>query len=158
MEKILEILEDNARLSPDQIATMLGRDPLEVQTRIEEFEKTGIIAGYHTLIDWDKTDKEYVSALIEVKITPQRDMGFDKVAEKIYRYPEVKSLFLMSGGFDLAVFIEGKTMKDVALFVAQKLAPIEFVNSTATHFVLKKYKDNGRVYGPPAVDERESCN
>lgn len=158
MEKILEILEDNARLSAAQIATMLDRKTDEVKSKIEEYEQNGIIAGYHTLIDWDKTDKEYVSALIEVKITPQRDMGFDKVAEKIYRYPEVKSVFLMSGGFDLAVFIEGKTMKEVALFVAQKLAPIEFVNSTATHFVLRKYKDNGRVYGHPSIDERESCN
>ncbi|MBQ7411969.1 MAG: Lrp/AsnC family transcriptional regulator, partial [Clostridia bacterium] len=110
--------------------------------------------GYHTLGDWDKTDRESVSALIEVKVMPQRDRGFDKIAEKIYNHPEVKSLYLMSGGFDFTVIIEGKTMKEVAYFVAQKLAPIEFVTSTATHFVLKKYKDKGVVYKIPEIDER----
>jgi DNA-binding Lrp family transcriptional regulator len=107
------------------------------------------------MIDGDKTDREYVSALIEVKITPQRDRGFDRVAEQIYNHPEVQSLYLMSsGGFDLCVLIEGKTMKEVAYFVAQKLATIDGVISTATHFVLRKYKDKGVVYGAPEVDER----
>ena len=105
----------------------------------------------------DKTDKEYVSALIELKITPQRDRGFDRVAERIYNFPEVESLYLMSGGFDLCVIIEGKTMREVAYFVANKLAPMEDVVATATHFVLRKYKDKGIVYGPAKIDERGNC-
>ena len=125
---------------------------------IKQYEDEGVILGYKTMIDWDKTDREYVSALIEVKITPQRDRGFDRVAERIYSYPEVQSLYLMSGGYDLAVQIEGKTMKEVAFFVAQKLAPIEDVISTATHFVLRKYKDKGVIYGVVDVDERGNCN
>ena len=114
-----------------------------------------MILGRQSLIDWDKTDREYVTAFIEVKIQPQRDRGFDTVAEKIYNYPEVKSLYLMSGGFDFVVMIEGRTMREVAYFVAQKLATIEFVTSTATHFVLKKFKDKGVVYKAPELDERE---
>lgn len=157
---LLNLLETDAKLTDEQIAAMLGKEPGDIKKMITEFEKNGTILGYRTLIDWDRTDREYVTALIEVKITPQRDMGFDKVAEKIYNYPEVKSVYLMSGGFDLALFIEGKTMRDVAYFVAQKLAPIEFVISTATHFVLRKYKDNGVIYGPSsdAELERGNCN
>ena len=117
-----------------------------------------MIVGYKTLVDWDKTDRECVSAIIEIKITPQRDRGFDHVAEKIYNYPEVQSLYLMSGGYDLCVQIEGKTMKEVAYFVAQKLATIDEVVATATHFVLRKYKDKGVVYGPQEIDERGNCN
>ena len=137
---------------------MCGKETGDVKKLIETYEENGVILGYKTIIDWDKTDREYVSALIEVKITPQRDRGFDRVAEQIYSYPEVQSLYLMSGGFDLAVLIEGKTMKEVAYFVAQKLAPIEDVISTATHFVLRKYKDKGIVYGAPEKDERGNCN
>ena len=151
---LLNLLETDAKLTDEQIAAMLGKETGDIKKMITEFEKNGTILGYRTLIDWDRTDREYVTALIEVKITPQRDMGFDKVAEKIYNYPEVKSVYLMSGGFDLALFIEGKTMRDVAYFVAQKLAPIEFVISTATHFVLRKYKDNNIIYGAAPVDER----
>ena len=121
---------------------------------IDKFEKEGIILGYKTLIDWDKTARESVTALIELKISPQEDRGFDKIAEKIRNYPEVQSVYLMSGGFDLAVFIEGKTLKEVAFFVAQKLAPMNSIQSTATHFVLKKYKDKGVNYGIPETDER----
>ena len=110
--------------------------------------------GYKTVVDWEKTAVESVTAMIDVKLTPQRDRGFDRVAERIYNYPEVQSLYLMSGGFDLAVLIEGKTMKEVAYFVAQKLATIEDVISTATHFVLRKYKDKGVIYGVVDVDER----
>ena len=113
-----------------------------------------MILGYKTMIDWDKTDREYVTAMIEVKMTPQRDRGFDRIAEKIYNYPEVQSVYLMSGSYDLCLIIEGRTMKEVAYFVAQKLAPIESVLSTATHFVLRKYKDKGVIYGAPEVDER----
>ena len=154
MDKILKLLEDDATLTAEQLSVMLGKEVGDIKDMIEKYERDGVLLGYKALIDWDKTDREYVSALIEVKIQPQRDLGFDKVAEKIYNDPEVTSLLLMSGGFDLAVMIEGKTMREVAYFVAQKLAPIEFITSTATHFVLKKYKDKGVIYKAPEVDER----
>ena len=154
MDKILKLLEDDATLTPEQIAVMMSKEVGDIKKAIEKYEKNGVILGYKAIIDWDKTDREYVSALIEVKVTPQRDRGFDRIAEKIYNYPEVQSLYLMSGGFDFALIIEGKTMKEVAYFVAQKLAPIEFVTSTATHFVLKKYKDKGVVCGNTEIDER----
>jgi DNA-binding Lrp family transcriptional regulator len=121
---------------------------------IKRLEAEGVILGRKTIVDWDKTDKEYVNALIEVKVMPQRDDGFDKIAEKICNYPEIKSLYLMSGGFDFTVLIEGKTMREVAYFVARKLAPVEFVTSTATHFVLKKYKDKGVIHKAPEEDAR----
>ena len=151
MDTILKLLEDNATLTPAELAVMCGKETGDIKKMIEAYEKDGVIVGYKTLIDWDKTDREYVNALIEVKLTPQKDRGFDKVAEKIYNYPEVQSLYLMSGAYDLAVFIEGRTMREVAYFVAQKLAPIDSVMSTATHFVLRKYKDKGVIYG--AIEE-----
>ncbi len=154
MDKILKCLEDDARLTAEQLAVMCQKEVSDVKNIIKEYEKDGKILAYKAIIDWDKTDREYVSAIIEVKITPQRDRGFDKIAEKIYNYPEVQSLYLMSGGYDLCVLIEGKTMKEVAFFVAQKLATIEDVISTSTHFVLRKYKDKGIVYSVPEVDER----
>lgn len=158
MDNILTLLEDNATLTPEQLAVMCGKEVGDIKKLIKAYEKDGVIVGYKTLIDWDKTNREYVSALIEVKITPQMDRGFDRVAEKIYNYPEVQSLYLMSGGFDLCVMIEGKTMREVAYFVAQKLATIEEVVSTATHFVLRKYKDKGVVYGIEEIDERGNFN
>lgn len=154
MDKLLTLLENDSTLTATELARMLDKEVGEIKEIIEKYEKDGVILGYQTLVDWDKTDRESVSALIEVKVMPQRDRGFDKIAEKIYNHPEVKSLYLMSGGFDFTVIIEGKTMKEVAYFVAQKLAPIEFVTSTATHFVLKKYKDKGVVYKIPEKDER----
>ncbi|MBQ7125251.1 MAG: Lrp/AsnC family transcriptional regulator [Clostridia bacterium] len=156
MEKILQLLEKDGRLTPEQLATMCGKDVEEVKRTIEKLEKEGVILGYKALVDWDRTEREYVSAIIELKVAPQRDRGFDKIAEKIYNYPEVQSVHLMSGGYDLMLLIEGKTMKEVAYFVAYKLAPIEDVVSTATHFVLKKYKDKGVIYKAPEKDERES--
>lgn len=154
---ILKLLEQDGRLTAEQIALMCDKEVGDVKKQIEEYEHDGVILGYKALVDWDKTDREYVSALIEIKITPQKDRGFDRVAEKIYNFPEVQSLYLMSGGFDLAVLIEGRTMKEVAYFVARKLAPLEDVLSTATHFVLRKYKDKGVVYGPAVIDERGNC-
>ena len=154
MDNLLKLLEDNATLTPAQLSVMLDKEEGDVRALIEKYESEGIILGYKTIVDWDKTDREYVSAMIEVKITPQRDRGFDRIAEKIYRYPEVQSVYLMSGGYDLCIIIEGRTMKEVAYFVAQKLAPIEEVISTATLVVLRKYKDKGVVYGAPEVDER----
>ena len=156
MDQFLKILEDNANLTPEQLAVMCNKEVGDIKKFIEEKEKEGVILGYKTMIDWDKTDREYVTALIEVKITPQRDRGFDRVAEMIYNYPEVQSLYLMSGAYDLCVLIEGKTMREVAYFVAQKLATIDDVISTATHFVLRKYKDKGVTYGIVEVDERGS--
>ena len=154
MDQLLKILEDNANLTPEQLAVMCNKEVGDIRKFIEQNEKDGVILGYKTMIDWDKTDREYVTALIEVKITPQRDRGFDRVAEIIYNYPEVQSLYLMSGSYDLCVLIEGKTMREVAYFVAQKLATIDDVISTATHFVLRKYKDKGVTYGVVEVDER----
>ena len=157
MKKILELLESDSRLTPEQIALMCDKEVGDIRLLIEENEKNGVILGYKTIIDWDKTDREYVNALIELKITPQRDRGFDRVAERIYNYPEVQSLYLMSGSFDLAVLLEGRTMKEVAYFVARKLATLEDVVATSTHFVLRKYKDKGVIYGPAVVDERGNC-
>ena len=134
---------------------MLNKTVEEIHASIKKLEDENIIVGYSALINWEKTDKEKVTALIEVKVTPQRGEGFDKVAERIYRFPEVKSCYLMSGGFDLTVIIEGATMKEVAYFVAEKLAPLESVLSTATHFVLKKYKDKGTVFEEKQIDDRE---
>ena len=154
MDMLLKYMEDNANLTPEQLAVMCNKEVGDIKKFIEQNEKDGVILGYKTMIDWDKTDREYVTALIEVKITPQRDRGFDRVAEIIYNYPEVQSLYLMSGAYDLCVLIEGKTMREVAYFVAQKLATIDDVISTATHFVLRKYKDKGVTYGVVEVDER----
>ena len=158
MDILLKLLEDDASLTPAQLATMLDKEEGEIRDLIRTYEKDGVIVGYKTLIDWDKTDREYVSAMIEAKIVPQKGRGFDKIAQKIYNYPEVKNVYLMSGGYDLCVLIEGKTMREVAYFVAQKLATIEDITSTATHFVLKKYKDTGVVYGNTERDERGNLN
>ena len=156
MENILKLLENDATLTSKELAVMLSKEEGDIKKMIKNLEDEGVILGYRTVIDWEKTDREYVSALIEVKVMPQRDDGFDKIAEKLRNYPEIKALYLMSGGFDFTVIIEGKTMKEVAYFVARKLAPIEYVTATATHFVLKKYKDNGVIYSKPEKDLRES--
>ena len=153
---ILEILEKNGpTVTREQIAQMTGKTEDEVNAIIAGLEKENIIVGYKTIINWDMTDTEIVNALIELRITPQRGEGYDKVAERIYKYPQVKSLYLMSGAYDLCVIIEGKSMKEVALFVAQKLAPMESVISTATHFVLKKYKDDGLTFYDSEKDTRQ---
>lgn len=152
--KILRLIQNNSKMSTNDIAALLGLDEAVVINIIHELEQEQIICGYNTVINWDKTDDERVTALIEVKVTPQRGEGFDRVAERIYNYEEVTSLYLMSGGFDMAVFIEGKTMKEVAQFVARKLAPMEGVLSTSTHFVLKKYKESGTKLEQCRKDER----
>lgn len=156
MEEILEILSKNARASVEEIALMLDMSVEQVQETIRKLEDDNVIVGYNTLINWDKSNKDSVVALIEIKVSPQRGQGFDKVAERIYRYPQVKACYLMSGGFDLTVIIEGKTMKEVALFVAEKLAPLESVLSTATHFVLKKYKEEDVIFDENGKDDREA--
>ena len=153
-EKILAIIEKNSRIDLKDLAALLGESEAAVANEIAEMEKENIICGYHTMINWDNTGDEKVIALIEVKVTPQRGMGFDKIAERIYQYSEVTSVYLMSGAFDFAVFIEGKTMKEVALFVSSKLSTLDSVLSTSTHFVLKKYKDHGTVLVEEVQDER----
>lgn len=153
-KQILECIELNAKREVVDLATMLGEDVDYISQEISEMEKEKVICGYHTLINWDKTDVEKITAIIEVRVTPQRNQGFDKIAERIYRYDEVTSVFLMSGGYDFSVVIEGATMKQVALFVASRLAPIDGVISTATHFVLKKYKDHSIILDDKKEDER----
>lgn len=155
-KKLLDLLKSNARLSEAELAVMLDTTVENVVATRKKLEEKGVIVGYNALIDWDKTEYDHVTAYIEVKVTPQRGLGFDKIAERIYQYPQVSGCSLMSGGFDLFVVVEGKTMKEVALFVAEKLAPLESVLSTATHFVLKKYKDNGTIFERPSKDEREA--
>ncbi|OPX84388.1 MAG: leucine-responsive transcriptional regulator [Pelotomaculum sp. PtaB.Bin104] len=155
MKEILELLESDAKLTPRQIAAILGRNEEEVAETIQDLERKKIINGYFTLINWDKLGAEKVTALIEVKISPQRDVGFDAVAERIYRFPEVRSVRLMSGAYDLAVMIEGGTMKEIAHFVSFKLASMEYVLSTATHFVLKTYKHHGTIVEDGEDDRRQ---
>ncbi|MBO3366913.1 Lrp/AsnC family transcriptional regulator [Clostridium perfringens] len=156
MEEILEVLEKNSRYTDQEIAVMTGKAVEEVREAIRDYEERSIIAGYTTLINWENTGRETVTALIEVQITPQRGVGFDKVAERIYKFPQVKACYLMSsGGFDLTVIVEGKTMKEVAMFVSDKLSIQEYVTGTATHFVLKKYKDHGTIFREKKTDDRE---
>ena len=144
-KKILKILEGDARTTPKQIATMTGTPQTEVEKLIKQAEKEHIILKYKTIINWEKAGEEQVSALIEVKIAPQRDVGFDAVAERIYRFPQTRSVYLLSGTYDLLVLVSGKTMHEAAAFVSQKLAPIEGVQGTVTHFLLKKYKEDGEI-------------
>lgn len=152
--KLLKALESNGRADIKDLAMMLETNEADLANEISQCEKEKVICGYHTIINWDKTEVDKVIALIEVKVTPQRSQGFDKIAERIYRFREVSSVYLMSGAFDLTVIIEGKTMKEVALFVSQKLAPLESVLSTATCFVLKKYKEDGVIFEETKQDER----
>ena len=152
-ESILQLLEKNSRLSPADLAVMLGLPAEEVAAELGKMIDEQVICGFHTLVNWDKTGREFVTALIEVKVTPQRGMGFDRIAQRIYRFDEVKALYLMSGGFDLTVIVEGATIRDVAFFVSDKLAPLESILSTATHFVLKKYKDHGIVLEKAVSDD-----
>lgn len=154
MDKLLSLIENNAKLTEEQLAAMLNRDVEEVRKEIRQYEKAGVIKGYKSLIDWDKVDKDVITALIEVKVTPQRDLGFEQVAERIMQFEEVDSVYLMSGGFDLAVTVSGKSFKEVAMFVAERLSPLDNVLSTATHFILRKYKDKGVLFGVEKPDER----
>ena len=154
-EKILSVIEKNSRIDIEELAILLGEDETAIANEIADMEKEGVICGYHTLINWDKTNNEKGNALIEVRVTPQKGMGFDNIAERIYQFSEVNAVYLMSGSFDFTVFIEGRTMRDVAQFVSDKLAPMDSVLSTATHFVLKKYKDHGTILSAKKKDERQ---
>ncbi len=153
-DRILHAIEKNSKIEIKDLAKMLGATEDEVAACIAEMEADRVICGYPVLINWDKAEHENVTALIEVKVTPQRGQGFDKIAERIYKYDEVEAVYLMSGGFDLTVVIRGKSMREVATFVSGHLAPMEYVLSTATHFVLKKYKDHGTILNGESNDER----
>ena len=149
-EELLAIIEKNSRIDLKELAVILGTDEATVANEIAKMEQEHIICGYHTLIDIEK-----VSALIEVRVTPQRGQGFDSIAERIYKYPEVRSVYLMSGAYDLMVILEGKTLREVSNFVSDKLSTLDSVLSTATHFILKKYKDHGTAFATKKEDERE---
>lgn len=153
-EKILRMLERNSRIDLKDMAIMLGSDEVTVANEIAQMEKENIICGYHTMINWENTSQEKVIALIEVRVTPQRGMGFDKLAERIYQYEEVETVYLMSGGYDFTVILDGKTLREVSQFVSDKLSTLESVLSTSTHFVLKKYKEHGTVLARKSKDER----
>ena len=153
--QILKAVEHNARMSLSEIAASTKIAEEEVRQTLNDLEEKRIICGYDTQINWDKTDKEIVTAIIEVKVTPQRGLGFDKIASRIYRFAEVDAVYLMSGGYDFMVLIEGKSMKEISRFVFEKLSTIEFVSSTTTHFVLKKYKDHGTQIEDVREDHRE---
>ncbi len=157
-QDILKAIEKDARVDAGELAIRLGTTEAEVIKAMADMENEGIICGYHTLIDWDKTSVEKVSALIEVRVTPQRGQGFDNIAERIYSYPEVTSVYLISGGFDLLVTLEGKTIREISQFVYEKLATMETVLSTATHFILKKYKEHGTIMETAAEDAREKVS
>ena len=152
--EILSHLENDAHLDAATLAVMLGEKEEDVKREISACETDGTILSYKTLINGEKTDRRMVRAFIELKTIPQRDKGFGAVAERIAQYPQVRSVFLMSGGFDLALFVEGESMRDVALFVAEKLATMEGVTSTATHFVLQTYKDNDVIFERDDADQR----
>lgn len=154
-EKILTFIEKNSRIDVKELAIVLGVDEAAVMNELEEMESEHIICGYHTLINWEKTGIEKVTAMIEVRVTPQRGMGFDKVAERIYNYPEVNSVYLISGGFDFMVTLEGRSLREVSEFVSDKLSPLDSVLSTKTNFILKKYKDHGTIMAEQRKDERE---
>lgn len=154
-EELLAIIEKNSRMDLKELAVILGVEEIDVVNELAALEAEGIICGYHTLINWEKTSIDKVTALIEVRVTPQRGQGFDNIAERIYKYPEVRSVYLISGGYDLMVILEGKTLREVSSFVSDKLSTLDTVMSTATHFILKKYKDHGTVFAPKKEDERE---
>ncbi len=154
-EELLKTIEKNSRIDLRELAVLLGVSEVDVANELSAMEAEGIICGYHTLINWENTSVEKVSALIEVRVTPQRGQGFDHIAERIYNYPEVDAVYLISGGYDLLISLDGKSLKEIAMFVSDKLSALDSVLSTATHFILKKYKDHGTVLAKRASDERE---
>ena len=151
---LLELLREDCRLPLEKLAVMTGADVTEVAETIDRLEKQRVILRYTPTINWDLTDRERVEAMIEVRVTPQRDMGFDAVAKRIYRFDEVKSVYLMSGAYDLLVLVEARTLKELALFVSEKLSTLEMVTGTATSFVLKRYKEEGVIFDDGESDNR----
>ncbi len=153
-EKLIKLLNRNARTSLSDLATVVGADEASVAAAIAEMEADGVIRGYKTIIDWEKLGNAYVSAIIELKVTPKAGLGFEDIAERVSRYPEVESVYLMSGVYDLNVVVKARSFQEVARFVAKELAPLESVTSTATHFVLRRYKDLDVELGIKTEDER----
>lgn len=154
MDKLLSLLEENARYKTEELAVMLGLTNKEVEDKIQQYEKSGVIRGYKALIDKEKISQEYVVAIIELKVMPKKDFGFDEIAKRISQYEEVEDVYLMSGGYDLAIMVSGKTFKDIALFVSARLALLDSVISTSTHFVLTRYKEKGIAMCDIDIDER----
>ena len=154
-DELLAIVEKNSRIATKELAVLLGVQEIDIINELQKLQEEGIICGFHTLINWEKTDIEKVTALIEVRVTPQRGQGFDTIAERIYKYPEVRAVYLISGGFDLLVILEEKSLKEIANFVSDKLSTLDSVLSTATHFILKKYKDHGIMLSEKYEDKRE---
>lgn len=152
--QVLEILKDDCRISLEEMSVMLGTDMPTIADMIEQMEREQIILRYSPVINWDKTDRQFVEAMIEVKVTPQKEKGFDAIAKRIYQYYEVKSVFLMSGTYDLLILAEAPTLKELALFVSEKLSVMETVTGTSTSFVLKRYKQDGVIFDAPSVDQR----
>jgi len=155
MDKLLELLEQDCSMTTEQLATIAGMSEADVKAAIHKYEEERVILGYKAIIDWDRVHKEAVTALIEVNVVPQSADGFDRIAERIYQYDEVESMYLMSGAFDLTVIISGRTLREVALFVSERLSTIQGVTGTATHFILKKYKEKHLVFRPQDPEERE---
>ncbi len=154
-EKILSVIEKNSKIGIKDLAVVLGEKEEDVAQAIFEMENDKTICGYHTMINWEKTNRDRVVALIEVCVTPQRSRGFDHLAERIYNFPEVDTVYLMSGAYDFCVMLEGKTLREVSAFISEKLSTLESVRSTATHFVLKKYKDHGTIMVQETKSERQ---
>jgi len=153
--QMIPLLEDNARLTDAQLAVMLGTSEADVAALRHTLEEQGVLRAYRTIIDWERTDRQLVTALIELRVTPRRDRGFEEIAEQVMRFEEVESVYLMSGAYDLMVILEGKSLREVANFVSDKLSTLDSVLSTATHFILKKYKEHGTVLSVKKQDERE---
>ncbi len=158
MEELLKILEKNSRASIKEISEMMGKSEADVEKNIKRLEKEGVIRKYKTVIDWEKAGLEHVYALIDVKVTPVREKGYDSFADRVMRFPEVKSLYLVSGVYDLSVLVQGEGMKDIATFVAEKLAPLERVQATTTHFILKRYKEDGDILFEKDKNKRQAVS
>lgn len=152
--QLLHLLQEDCRIPLEKLAVMTGASLEVVATMIEDMERNGVILRYAPIINWDKTDRERVEAMIEVRVTPQRDEGFDALARRIYRFDEVKSVYLMSGAYDLLLLVEARTLKELAFFVSTKLSTLEHVTGTATHFVLKRYKSDGVIFEGDGDDKR----
>jgi len=156
MKKLVKLLEENARLTHEELGAMLDLTPEQIKKEIKSLEKKGIVKGYRAIVNWDKIDDKHVTAIIELKVSPKKEFGFDEIAEKIVCFSEVESVYLMSGGYDLSVIINGKTFQDIAMFVACRLSTLDSVLSTATHFVLKRYKDRSLSFKDESLDERST--
>ncbi|MBE6758000.1 MAG: Lrp/AsnC family transcriptional regulator [Ruminococcaceae bacterium] len=154
MDKLLKLLDTNARLTTAQMAAMLNTTVEDVEAKMAKLEQDGVVRAYKALIDWERTNREYVTAVIELRVTPKRDYGFEGIAETVMRFDEVESVYLMSGGYDLLVTVTGRTFKEVSMFVAKRLSTLDSVISTATHFVLRRYKESGVMFLGEQKDER----